>query len=510
MERLLDNLEHYIPKIEKLILEKEKGGRKREVSLHRWWSKRFIYLYRGILSSFLLKNDDGLFEAIEKPEILDANGLVYLEPLAGGGTGIVEASLYNFTSYGIDINPLAVKIIRGYSILRGNVNFNQIISIIEEVKNELSAVWTYKGQDVSYFLITRGKVPSWIMTNKKRKVILCPNCGNIFETENSEEVACPYCGDKIKITIGPYYEPRNFVMYSNWKVFGFIVNKKLVFDRDWLVERTKLLVENQRIEIDVNIDELKEGKRLLRSGITSPELLFTNAQLLTFHKLAEKSKNIEENERLLLMLSISDSVKTCSILSRWYPPLNEPVPFAGGVKGFWIPEYTVETNPLTSHARSTIISGIRNQYRVRKFRLRGEINAIQGDATVIVYPKSDLIVIDPPYYRIAPSYASISFPHVVVANQFERISLGESLNKEISNIGYFEKILKILIRSKEALKDNGRIVLITSMRSRMNILDETIEKSMLNVINRYDIIGESPGKLGRSQNRINSLIILRK
>jgi hypothetical protein len=190
--------------------------------------------------------------------------------------------------------------------------------------------------------------------------------------------------------------------------------------------------------------------------------------------------------------------------------LNEPVPFAGGVKGYWIPEYTVETNPLTSHARSTIISGIRNQYRVRKFRLRGEINAIQGDATVIVYPKSDLIVIDPPYYRIAPSYASISFPHVVVANQFERISLGESLNKEISNIGYFEKILKILIRSKEALKDNGRIVLIASMRSRMNILDETIEKSMLNVINRYDIIGESPGKLGRSQNRINSLIILRK
>jgi len=35
------------------------------------------------------------------------------------------------------------------------------------------------------------------------------------------------------------------------------------------------------------------------------------------------------------------------------------------------------------------------------------------------------------------------------------------------------------------------------MRSRMNILDETIEKSMLNVINRYDIIGESPGKLGK-------------
>ena len=510
MERLLDNLEHYIPKIEKLILEKEKGGRKREVSLHRWWSKRFIYLYRSIFSSFLLNGESRFFEAIEKPEILDANGLVYLEPLAGGGTGIVEASLYNFTSYGIDINPLAVKIIRGYSVLRGNVNFNQITSIIEEEKNELSAVWTYKGQDVSYFLITRGKVPSWIMTEKKEKVILCPNCAKTFKTQSTDETNCPYCNYNIKITIGPYYEPRNFVMYSNWKVFGFIVKKKFVFDRDWLIERTKLLDENHNIVIDVNIDELKEGKRLLRSGITNPEQLFTKAQLLTFQKIAEKSKNLEENERLLLMLSVSDSVKTCSILSRWYPSQNEPIPFAGGLKSFWIPKYTVETNPLSLHARSSIFSSIKNQQLVKKFNFRGEINAIQGDALTVIYPKSDLIVIDPPYYGLAPSYASISFPHVVVANQFERLQLEESLNKEIGNIDYFEKILKILIRSKEALKDNGRIVLMINMKNKLNKLDEIIEKSELNVINRYNIVGESPGKFGRSKNRIINLIILEK
>jgi len=510
MERLLDNLEHYIPKIEKLILEKEKSWKKNEVSLHRWWSKRFIYLYRSIFSSFLLKTNDNFFESIENPELLDANRQVYLEPMAGGGTGVVEASLYNFIAYGIDINPLAVKIIKGYSVLRDDVNFDKIISVIEEVKNELSAIWTYKGQEVSYIFFTKEKVPSWIMTHGKKKVILCPNCGRTFETKNSEIVSCPYCNYEIKITIKPIYKPKNFVMDSNWKVFGFIVNKKFVFDKDWLIERSKLLNENIHVEVDVNISELKEGERLLKSRISKPEQLFTKAQLLTFQKIAEKSKKLGENERLLLMLAVSDSVKTCNVLSKWYPPLTEPVPYGGGVKGFWIPKYIVETNPLALHARSTIFSNIKNQQFIKKFKLRGEINVIQGDALTINYPKSDLIVLDPPYYGLAPNYTSLSFPHVVIANMFEKMTLRDALNKEIWNVNYFEKLLKILVKSKDALKDNGRIVLMINMKSKMNVLDKIIEISKLNVINRYKILGEFFGKLGRSQNRIINLIILGK
>jgi len=510
MERLLDNLEHYIPKIEKLILEKEKGGRKKEVSLHRWWSKRFIYLYRSIFSSFLLKTNDGFFESIENPELLDANGQVYLEPMAGGGTGIVEASLYNFIAYGIDINPLAVKIIKGYSVLRNDVNFDKIISIIEEVKNELSMIWTYKGQDVSYIFFTKEKVPSWIMTYGKRRVILCPNCGRTFETENSDKVKCPYCNYEIKITIRPIYKPKNFVIDSNWKIFGFIVNKKFIFDKDWLNERSKLTNVNLHIDIDVNIGQLKEGKRLLQAGIFRPEQLFTKAQLLTFQKIAEKSKNLGENERLLLMLAVSNSVKTCSIISRWYPPLNEPIPFAGGLKAYWVPKYHVEVNPLALNARSTIFSNIERQKFIKKFNFRGEINAIQGDALIINYPKSDLIILDPPYYGLAPSYTSLSFPHVVIANLFEKMTLRDALNKEIGNVGYFEKLLKILVKSKEALKDNGRIVLMINMKSKIDMFDQIIERSKLNVINRYKILGEFPGKLGRSQNRKINLIILGK
>ena len=510
MERLLDNLEHYIPKIEKLILEKEISGRKKEVSLHRWWSKRFIYLYRSIFSSFLLKTNDGFFESIENPELLDANGQVYLEPMAGGGTGVVEASLYNFTAYGIDINPLAVKIMKGYSVLHKPVNFDKIISVIEEIKNELSQIWTYKGQEISYIFFTKEKVPSWIMTYGKKKIILCPNCGRTFETENSDKVKCPYCNYEIKVTIRPIYQPKNYVIDSNWKIFGFIVNKKFIFDKDWLIERNKLINVNLHIDIDVNIGQLKEGKRLLKAGIFRPEQLFTKAQLLTFQKIAEKSKMLEENERLFLMLAVSNSVKTCSIISRWYPPLNEPIPFAGGLKAYWVPKYHVEVNPLALNARSTIFSNIERQKFIKKFNFRGEINAIQGDALIINYPKSDLIILDPPYYGLAPSYTSLSFPHVVIINMFEKMTLRDALNKEIWNVNYFEKLLKILVKSKDALKDNGRIVLMINMKSKMNVLDKIIEISKLNVINRYKILGEFFGKLGRSQNRIINLIILGK
>ncbi|MGC9108214.1 MAG: hypothetical protein ACP5IE_08530, partial [Infirmifilum sp.] len=79
------------------IETKERGGVKREASLHRWWSKRFVYMYRAILASFLMSEyDRETFErAIDRPETLDAGGKVYLEPMAGGGTGVIEASLYN-------------------------------------------------------------------------------------------------------------------------------------------------------------------------------------------------------------------------------------------------------------------------------------------------------------------------------------------------------------------------------------------------------------------------------
>jgi hypothetical protein len=57
------------------------------------------------------------------------------------------------------------------------------------------------------------------------------------------------------------------------------------------------------------------------------------------------------------MLAASDSTKTCSVLSKWYPPLTEPVIYGGGIKGFWVPEYTVEVNPIAFEGIKTKARG---------------------------------------------------------------------------------------------------------------------------------------------------------
>jgi len=162
LTKLIDSLGiNEISEIEKRIRNNERSGIKREASLHRWWSKRPIYLYRAILSSFILSESelDEFYRGINNPYTLNANGLVFLEPIAGGGTGLVEASMYNYDAYGIEINPLAEKIIRGYSILR-RITLDKIFRILEEIDIELNWLWHRDDKIVSYILITKGKIPS--------------------------------------------------------------------------------------------------------------------------------------------------------------------------------------------------------------------------------------------------------------------------------------------------------------------------------------------------------------
>jgi len=75
-------------------------------------------MYRAILSALLLEDQEKFFKSLDDSYLLDAKGLTYLEPMTGGGTGIIEASMFNYKSYGIDINPLAIEIINGYSIIK--------------------------------------------------------------------------------------------------------------------------------------------------------------------------------------------------------------------------------------------------------------------------------------------------------------------------------------------------------------------------------------------------------
>ncbi|MFP3233987.1 MAG: hypothetical protein RXR08_09970, partial [Sulfolobaceae archaeon] len=148
-------------------------------------------------------------------------------------------------------------------------------------------------------------------------------------------------------------------------------------------------------------------------------------------------------------------------------------------------------------------------------KLRGEIVSILGDASEIDYPKSDLIVIDPPYYDFCISYASLSLPHYTIISMFENMKdIDEIIEREIKcDKNYFSKLKTTLSKSVYALKDGGRIVLIINLgrdRQYWENIQRIIEETGLDIINAYDVLGEGPGKLGRSRNRINKVIVLYK
>jgi hypothetical protein len=90
----------------------------------------------------------------------------------------------------------------------------------------------------------------------------------------------------------------------------------------------------------------------------------------------------------------------------------------------------------------------------------------------------------------------------------------EIIEREIKcDKNYFSKLKTTLSKSVYALKDGGRIVLIINLGRTTQYwenIQRIIEESGLDIINAYDVLGEGPGKLGRSQNRINKVIVLYK
>ena len=67
----------------------EKGRRLPIHNIHRWWSRRFSYIYRFILASYL-SSGEKVIEWMKKPWLMrDASrGKYFYEPFAGGGTGL--------------------------------------------------------------------------------------------------------------------------------------------------------------------------------------------------------------------------------------------------------------------------------------------------------------------------------------------------------------------------------------------------------------------------------------
>src|SRR5262249_30778515 len=74
-------------------------------STHKSWAKRLGSAFRGILASAVTDSALNAVEAYD--EAIALSGLTVLDPFAGSGTTLVEATKLGARSVALDINPVA-------------------------------------------------------------------------------------------------------------------------------------------------------------------------------------------------------------------------------------------------------------------------------------------------------------------------------------------------------------------------------------------------------------------
>ncbi|NJE04810.1 hypothetical protein E3E36_01310 [Thermococcus sp. M36] len=559
-------LDKMTPELTAEIVEKaliEKGQRLPHHSLHRWWSRRFAILYRAILASYLTDSKELVRKSLDNPKAVEilARGKVFYEPFMGGGTGLIEAAIMGYHSIGIDINPVAVRIAKSTSnLLKGKVDAKEIESkgktILRKTEEKLIETgwsWNVEGKIVSYIFVTRGKIPSWIdkysRNGKPIRILRCPYCGTIFESARSSgKETCPHCGRSFEVTHKPKFRlGEGYPTQDGYTVWAVEVReqdgkkwRKRVLDAreilNWLQESHFKAMEKankaRKILDPVPLEDLMEGKRLKREGIKRFSQLFTTRQLATFVAFAEACRELELDEELIEVFSVflSESAKSSSLVAKWHSPIGEPVP-AVAMKTYWVPEYTVETNPLARVpeklvplARNALASSIRRAVRIASSELRISRNvAVEAkidDARTFVPDKPiDIAIVDPPYMDTVRSYASLSIVHYGAMRVFDEI-VGMSNDVVLDNVERneiprdrtgFGKAMKLVFSNIErVLTPSGRVVLFYNRKSVLdweNILQASVESGLHPSVS-YWVIGEPPGRLARSRLRGVFVVVL--
>lgn len=600
---LIDYAPDYL--VNKVIVESlnEIGQRLPIHSIHRWWSRRFAAIYRFLLAAYLFDDINLIEEALRRPQIMRnfSRNKTFLEPFSGGGTGLVEASIAGWNVYGVDINPVAVRICKtSLNLSTGKILHEQpyamiAIEALDRALKALQNLWIYEDDYmIIYSFISRDKAPTWLTTyldkGERSIVTICNNC---FETNITkvtsrfpQEIKCPVCCEKYPLSIRGIIDLGKVsklpIINDKWKVYALelrrIINSKKYerkiinllkvekeTTREWLrksIEKAEFLQKKILREmyphLHYELTFLNEGKRLAREGnIIKLYQLFTPKQLVSLHKFAEEVNNlindknyIKELYHPLFSLAVSEAAKVSCLATKWHPPIGEPVP-AGAMKTYWIPEHTVEANPLAhvygslkTIGRCTIASIIKRHIKAikhlkEKYDVNEELmkqinfNVFHEDATKVNFSKEigmiDLCVVDPPYIGKIRSYTELSLIHhaaltiydetiknsyIDIKNQYYKFSLEEILKREIGisiNL-YKDMLLSIFLNLVQCMNMHSRLVLIYSATEEEKWIPPLYAAAQagLRPVISYWLLGEVPGGLARSHQRGIFLVIMKK
>lgn len=164
---------------------------------HKWWAKRLGSVFRAILAASVTDSEQAALDAYSGA--VDLDGLTVLDPFAGSGTTLVEATKLGARALAFDINPVATLVER-QAVARWDAaelrrGFVEVEAACREEIDRLHR--TESGESVLYYF--------WIA------VADCPDCGEATRLFSSQvfarhayprrypaaQAVCPICLDVV-------------------------------------------------------------------------------------------------------------------------------------------------------------------------------------------------------------------------------------------------------------------------------------------------------------------------
>lgn len=191
---------------------------------HKWWAQRLGTVFRGLLTSSLVGDEEAAAEAFGSA--FRAPGIVVYDPFAGSGTTLVEALKLGCKVIGQDINPIATLVQRQAVAKWSPEALDEAFAEVERtVRADIDAVHrTASGDPVLYyFWVAQARCPacpadapavdlfsSYVFAKhaypKKYPTAQasCPNCGEVIKVNVVEDefLNCNRCG-QVNSLAGP-------------------------------------------------------------------------------------------------------------------------------------------------------------------------------------------------------------------------------------------------------------------------------------------------------------------
>lgn len=191
---------------------------------HRWWARRPPGAMRGILLAAFLPETTPqarFWELFRDDNLLPMEGVRVFDPFAGGGTTLVEAARLGATPIGVDVDPLAVEIVRSElappdeealkragGLLQSHLlqRAGHLFASTSEGWTPLHFFWLYRVscpncRQVSHLyhdlVIARDTSRSGGVIRDAALVAFCPTCLKIHESMDPEEERIDCCGSRL-------------------------------------------------------------------------------------------------------------------------------------------------------------------------------------------------------------------------------------------------------------------------------------------------------------------------